>query len=242
MFLFIATITVAVLAADPGAATRDIFARLGMPKEETHEYRIHVGRDGAWTTHLTQTYSIKGVSADELHDFEEMLIEESRRDGRAQSFLCSGVSENRRQCVSKGKSDDALKLASLLVHVFYDDKCDFFRWDGETFEWKFLRDDDHSSLRDEKKTVGELVAGMVIGTLLEAAIIDELKQKNVTKAEFEAAVAQEFVKMQLVMTTDGKITADLPAKVSEDGKTMTLDLTMFFLDPPKKWSIRIDGL
>lgn len=42
-----------------------------------------------------------------------------------------------------GKSDDALKLASLLVHVFEEDKCDFFRWDRESFEWKFLRDDDH---------------------------------------------------------------------------------------------------
>jgi hypothetical protein len=55
-------------------------------------------------------------------------------------------------------------------------------------------------------------------------------------------VKDELPKRQLVLTTDGRITADSPAEVSEDGTTMTLDLSKFLSDPPEKWSIRIDGL
>jgi hypothetical protein len=122
-------------------------------------------------------------------------------------------------------SDDTLKLASLLVDVFGEDKSDFFRWDRESFELRFSRDDDHLSSRDEKKTVGEFVAGLALNIFLSASI-GEL----------------QLPKSQLLLTTDGKITADSPAEVSEDGKTMTLDLSKFRSDPPEKWSIRIDGL
>ena len=169
-----------------------------------------------------------------------MLIEETS-DWGAHSFSRSGVGENRRQFVGKGKSDDALKLASLLVHVFEEDKCDFFRWDRESFEWKFLRDDDNPLSHDEKKTVGEFVAGLALGVVLGAVIDEEFRQNGVTQAELESAI-NELPKCQLVLTTDGKITADLPAEVSEDNKTMTLDLSKFLSDPPEKWSIRIDGL
>ncbi len=143
--------------------------------------------------------------------------------------------------MGKGQSDDALKLASLLVHVFEEDKCDFFRWDRESFEWKFLRDDDNPLSHDEKKTVGEFVAGLALGVVLGAVIDEEFRQKGVTQAELESAI-NELPKSQLVLTTDGSITADAPAEVSEDGKTLTLDLSKFISDPPEKWSMRIDGL
>ncbi len=73
---------------------------------ETCNYLIHVGEDGNWTTHLTQAYSIEGVTSEDLNDFEEMLIEQATVTG-AQSFRRSEVGKNRRQCESKGKSDDS---------------------------------------------------------------------------------------------------------------------------------------
>ncbi len=239
MFVLIATIAASVFAADTDAGPKDIYARLGVPKMETCDYRIHVGEDGKWTTHLTQTYSIEGVASEDLNDFEEMI--EQATESWTQSFSRSEVGKNRRQCESKGKSDDSLKLASQLVNVFEKDRCDFLRWDRESFEWKFLREDDHPSSRDEKKTVGEFVAGAAFNIYLTVVINEELRQKDVTQADLESAI-YELPKGQLVLTTDGKITADSPAEVSEDGKTMTLDLSKFLSDPPEKWSIRIDGL
>lgn len=239
MFVLIATIAASVFAADTDAGPKDIYARLGVPKMETCDYRIHVGEDGKWTTHLTQTYSIEGVASEDLNDFAEMI--EQATESWAQSFSRSEVGKNRRQCESKGKSDDSLKLASQLVNVFEKDRCDFLRWDRESFEWKFLREDDHPSSRDEKKTVGEFVAGAAFNIFLTVVINEELRQKDVTQADLESAI-YELPKSKLVLTTDGKITADSPAEVSEDGKTMTLDLSKFLSDPPEKWSIRIDGL
>ena len=242
MFVFFVVIAASVFAADEDAGPKDIYARLGVPKMETCDYRIHVGKDAKWTIHLMQAYSIEGVTSEDLNDFEEMLIEEATDCG-AHSFSRGGVGENRRQCSSKGESDDSLKLASLLVHVFEKDKCDFLRWDRDSFEWKFLRADNQPSSVDEKKTVGESVIGLAVSIFLAATIdIDEeLRQKGVTQAELESAMI-ELPKSQLVLTTDGKITADTPAEVSEDGKTLTLDLSKFLSDPPEKWSIRIDGL
>ncbi len=240
MFVFFAIIAASVFAADQDAGPKDIYARLGEPKIEKWDYQIHVGKEGKWTAHLTGAYSIEGVTPEDLNDFEEWLTEEATDCG-ARSFRFSGVGENRRQFVGKGKSDDALKLASLLVHVFEEDKCDFFRWDRESFEWKFLRDDDNPFSHDEKNTVGEFVAGLALGVVLGAVIDEEFRHKGVTQAELESA-RNELPKSQLVLTTDGKITADSPAEVSEDGKTMTLDLSKVLSDPPEKWSIRIDGL
>ena len=99
----------------------------------------------------------------------------------------------------------------------------------------------YSLTHDEKTTVGEFVAVFALGVVLNAVIDREFRQKGVTQAELESAM-NELPKSQLVLTTDGKITADLPAEVSEDGKTMTLDLSKCLSDPPEKWSIRIDGL
>jgi hypothetical protein len=229
-----------VFAADQDAGPKGIYARLEMPKIEKWDYQIHVGKKGNWTAHLTGSYSIEDVTREDLNDFEKMLTEEATNCG-AQSFTFSGVGENRRQFVGKGKSDDALKLASLLGHVLEDDKCDFLRWDRESFEWRFLRDNDDALSHDEKKTVGEHVAGLALGVVLDAVIDEELRRKGVTQAEFESAM-NELPKSQLVLTTDGKITADSPAEVSEDGKKLTLDLSKFLSSPPDDWSIRIDGL
>ena len=243
MFVFFAIIAASVFAADQDAGPRDIYARLGVPKIEKWDYRIHVGKEGKWTAQMTQAYSIEGMTSEDLSDFEEVSIEEAQDCG-AQSISCSGVGETRRQCVCKGKSDDSLKLASLLVHVFEEDKCDFFRWDRESFEWKFLRDDDHPISHDEEKTVGAFVADFALGVFLTAVmhgVYEECRQKGVTEAEWESAT-NELLKCQLVLTTHGKITADSPAEVSEDGKTLTLDLSKFLSDPPEKWSIQIDGL
>ena len=244
MFMLIAIIAATIMATDPDGDTKDLYVRLGEPKMETCEYRIHVGNDGQWTSHLTRIYSIEGVTSEDAKDFEQMLIEQATGSG-AHSFMGSNVGKNRRQCVSKGKGDDTLKLASLLVNVFEDDKCDFFRWDSESFEWKFIRHDGHSPPREEKKTFGEFASGLaldiVFSTVLDAAFDEELLQKGVKPSELESLLA-EMPKYQLVLTTDGKITADSPAEVNEDGKTMTLDLSKFLSDPPEKWSIRIDGL
>ena len=240
MYVLIAIIAATVFATDPDGDTTDIYARLGWPKMETCDYRIHVGEDGQWTTHSTQTYSIEGVTSETSNAFEEMLSEEATDRG-AQSFRRTEVGKNRWQCESKGKSDDALKLASLLGHVFEEDKCDFIRWDHESFEWKFLRNDDQQSSPVEKKTFGEFVAGVAFNSILTAVIGNELRQKGVTQADWESAI-NELPKIQLVLTTDGKITADSPAEVSEDGKTMALDLSKFLSDPPEKWTFLIDGL
>ena len=244
MCVLIAIIAATMFATDPDGDTTDIYARLGEPKLETCDYRIHVGEDGQWTTHSTQTYSIEGVTSETSNAFEKMLIEEATDRG-AHSIRRSDVGRNRRKCVSKGKGDDTLKLASVLVNVFEDDKCDFIQWDRESFEWKFIRNAGHSSQREEKKTVGEFAFGLaldiVLATVFDAAIDEELRQKGVTQAELESAI-NELPKIQLVLTTDGKITADPPAEVSEDGKTMTLDLSKFLIDPPEKWTILIDGL
>jgi hypothetical protein len=237
MFVFFAIIAASVFAAGQEADSRDVCARLGVPKFETWEYRIHLGKHGKWTTQLTQVYSVEGFTTEDADAVKEMLLEEAVEWG--QSVRWSGLGKNRYQCESKSKGDDVLELTSLLVDVFEEDKCDFLRWDGESFEWKFLRDDDHPSSRDEKKTVGEFVTGLAFGIFLGAVIDEELRQKGVTQAELESV---ELIKSQLVLTTDGKITADTPAEVSEDGKTLTLDLSKFLSDPPEKWSIRIDGL
>ncbi|MCA9013354.1 MAG: hypothetical protein KDB01_26575 [Planctomycetaceae bacterium] len=97
---------------------------------------------------------------------------------------------------------------------------------------------------DEEKTVGAFVADFALGVFFTAVmhgVHEELRQKGVTEAEWESST-NELLKCQLVLTTDGSITADAPAEVSEDGKTMTLDLSKFLSDPPEKWSIRIDRL
>lgn len=240
MFLFPAIIAASVFAVVQNADSMDIYARLGVPKMETCDYRIHVEKDGKWMIHLTQAYSIEGVTSEDLHDFEELLITEAKGCG-AQSFTCSAMSENRRQCVCKGRSNDLLKLASLLVHVFEEGKCDFFRLYDESFDWKFLRDDKHSSSPDEKKAVSEFVTGLAVGSFLGMVIDEEFRRRGVTQAELESSM-DELVKSRLVLTTDGKITADLPAEVSDDGKTMALNLSKFLSGPPEKWSIRIDRL
>ncbi len=244
MFMLIAIIAAKLIATDPDGDTNDIYTRLGCPKMEICDYRIHLGKGGEWTTHLTQIYSIDGVTSEDAKDFEQTLIAQATESG-AHSFSRSNIGKNRRQCVSKGKGDDTLKLASLLVNVFEDDKCDFFRWDSESFEWKFICNDGHSPPPEEKKTFGEFASGValdiIFSTVLVAAFEDELVQKGVKRSELESLLA-EMPKYQLVLTTDGKITADSPAEVSEDGKTMTLDLSKFLTDPPEKWSIRIDGL
>lgn len=244
MFVLIATIAAFVFAApifdgDEDSGPDDIYVRLGWPKMEEWEYRIHVGKEGEWTAQMTQVYSIAGVTTEDANAFREMLYDQAR-DCRMPSISWScEVRENRCQCESEGKSDDALELASLLVRVFQDDKCNFLRWDRESFEWRFLRDSDHLSSGDEKKTAGEFFTDVAVNVIVGAVMNEELRKKGVTQAELESL---ETFKCQLLLTTDGKITADAPAEVSEDGKTLTLDLSKFVSDPPEQWSIRIDGL
>ena len=96
-------------------------------------------------------------------------------------------------------------------------------------------------MTDEEKQQRWIAAWRVAGPELQRIRDEELRQKDVTQADLESAIC-ELPKSQLVLTTDGKITADSPAEVSEDGKTMTLALSTFLSDPPDKWSIRIDGL
>jgi len=127
------------------------------------------------------------------------------------------------------------------IRVFEVDKCNFLRWDRESFEWKFLRGDHHLSSRDEKKSIGEFATGVAVEFIAKAVLDVMLLKKGVTRAELDST-EMDLVKIQLVLTTDGSITADAPAEVSEDGKTLTLDLSKFLSDPPEKWSIRIDGL
>lgn len=241
MFVFFATIAAFVSAGGQDDGPKDIYARLGVPRMERCDYKIHVGEGGTWKTHSMKSYSIEGVGSEDLIDFEEMLIKEATDYYGAQAYSCSAVGENRRQCTSKGRNDDVLNLASLLVHIFEENECDFFRWDRQSFEWKYVRDDDSPVLRDEKKTVGEFVAVLALNIFLTAVIEREFRHKGVTLAKLEST-AVELPKSQLVLTTDGRITADLPAEVSDDGKTMTLDLSRFLSDPPEVWSIRIDGL
>ena len=240
MFLFIATTTAALFAADPDTDPGDIYARLGCPKMESCEYRIHVGEDGRWTIHVIQTAGIKGVSSEDLDDFSKTLVEEAAEIG-IQGSTHIEVRDHRLRFESRGKSNDPLNLALLLVHVCGDDRCDFLRWDREAFEWKYLRANDRSSSQSEHKTLSESAFSLALGIFLTAVLDDELRKKGVTQAELESA-AHELMKCRLVLTTDGKITADLPAEVSDDGKKMTLDLSKFVSDPPEQWSLRIVGL
>ena len=149
MFVFFAIIAASVFAADQDAVPKDIYARLGVPQIEKCDFRIHVGKEGKWTAQMTQVYSIEGFTTEDANAYKEILFEDPW-DFRLTSISWSEIRENRCQCENKGESDDALELASLLVRVFEDDKCNFLRWDRESFEWKFLRGDDHVSSRDEK--------------------------------------------------------------------------------------------
>lgn len=164
-------------------------------------------------------------------------VNDSRMTSKSHS--CS-ISENHCECESRGKCNDALELASLLVRVFEDDQCDFLKWDRESFEWKFSRDDGESS-RDDEKSIATLGVEIALNGILGAAFEAEMRKNGVTGAEL-AALAKDLPQSQLVLTTDGRITADVPAAVSEDGKTLTLDLSKFRSEPPQEWSIRIDGL
>ena len=240
MFVFFAIIAASVFAADEDAGPKDIYARLGVPKIEKCDFRIHVGKEGKWTAQMTQVYSIEGFTTEDANAYKEKLFEDPW-DFRLTSISWSEIPENRCQCENKGESDDALELASLLVRVFEDDKCNFLRWDRESFEWKFLRGDHQVSSRDEKKSIGEFATGVALEFIVNAALDVRLLKKGVTRAELDST-EMDSVKSQLVLTTDGSITADAPAEVSEDGKTLTLDVSKFRSDPPEKWSIRIDGL
>lgn len=200
MFVFFAIIAASVFAADQDAGPKDIYARLGVPKIEKCDFRIHVGKEGKWTAQMTQVYSIEGFTTEDANAYKETLFEDPW-DFRLTSISWSEIGENRCQCEYKGESDDALELASLLVRVFEDDKCNFLRWDRESFEWKFLRGDHHVS------------SSVALESILTAALDVMLLQKGVTRAELDST-EMDLVKWQLVLTTDGSITADAPAEVS----------------------------
>ena len=153
MFVFLATIAAFVFAAGQDPGPKDIYAHLGVPRMERCDYKIHVGESGTWRTHSMKSYSIEGVASEDLNDFEEMLIKEATDYYGAQAYSCSAVGENRRQCTSKGRNDDVLKLASLLVHTFEENECAFLRWDRQSFEWKYVRDDDSPVLQDDNSMV-----------------------------------------------------------------------------------------
>ena len=240
MFVFFAIIAASVFAANQDAGPRDIYARLGLPKIEKCDFRIHVGKEGEWTASMTQLYSIEGFTTEDANAYKERLLEDPW-DFRLPSISWSKIRENRCQWENKGESDDALELASLLVRVFEVDKCNFLRWDRESFEWKFLRSDHQLSSRDEKKPIGEFASSVALEFILEAVLDVMLLKKGVTRAELDST-EMDLPKIQLVLTTDGSINADAPAEVSEEGKKLTLDLSKFLSDPPEKWSIRIDGL
>lgn len=247
MFVFFVMIAAVVFIADEDANPKDVYARLGVPKIEKWDYRIHVRKEGQWTVQISQAYGIEGMTEEGIDALKEMSFDEVK-DSRMTSMSDScWISENRCECKSSGKCNDALELASLLVRVFEDDKCDFLKWDCKSFEWKFSRDDGESS-RDDEKSFATLGAEVAVKAILSAAFEDldaafeeTISKNGMTKAEL-ASLAKDLPKSQLVLTTDGRITADAPAEVSEDGKTLTLDLSKFRSDPPQEWSIRIDGL
>lgn len=242
MFVFFVMIAAVVFTADEDANPKDVYARLGVPKIEKWDYRIHVRKEGQWTVQISQAYGIEGMTEEGIDALKEMWFDEVKNSRMTSMSNSCSICDNRCECESRGKCNDALELASLLARVFEDDKCDFLKWDRESFEWRFTRDDG-SSLEEEKSTA-KLVAEVAVKAILRAALEDfdeSIRNKGVTEAEL-ASLAKDLPKSQLVLTTDGRITADAPAEVSEDGKTLTLDLSKFLSDPPQEWSIRIDGL
>lgn len=242
MFGLIATLSVAFLVAEPGDEPADIFARLGVPKLDSCHFRIHIGEGGEWAAQVIEAYSIEGVNREDLNEFRDPLFELKKYCGR--HSMNRTWKKHRMHRQSKGECNDPLKLASLLVDIFEKDKCDFFRWDGRSFEWKCLRQAQLSPDHQEDTSIADVTIGLLVAAVADQrlqVLERELTEDGTTRAELDAAT-EEWVDFELVITTSGTITADLPAEVSPDGKMMTLNLTQVLRDPPAKWSFRTSGL
>lgn len=246
MFQLVAILTFALFAAAPDAAPSNIFARLGLPKMETSDFRIHVTEAGRWSIQHSQVYCIDGLEKSEVDSFVSEMMSAPVDLFKVSSRRSYGIANNRRQFDAKGEFDDVFVLPSLLAGVLQRKNREYFRWDSKSVELTVSDRDLRPASNTQKKTLGEVAADVAFEVIISAALHDglhdELKKYNLTPAELEAAMTTYEPNSQLILTTDGRITADAPAEISEDGKTLIIDLRKFIADPPETWSIRIDGL
>ncbi len=240
MLLFMTIVAFSLIAADEDGNSKDAFVRLGVPKIEKLDYRIHVGKEGKWTAQIAQEYNTEGVVSEDLGAFRDSLFEQAEEAGMTTASWSCDVRNLRCQFESKCESGDVLKLASLFVLIFEDDKCNFLHWDRDSFEWSYIRDE-KIPLRKEEGSFARSLADESLNFITQSAFVEILRQKGLRVAELESKPMHQ-PEIQLVLTTDGRIVAGASAEVSEDRKTLKLDLFPFLNAPPEKWSIRIEGL
>jgi len=246
MLLPLVAFAATLFAADPASNLADLNARLGAPTPELSEWRFHVGRRGTWSFKTKEIYSVAGLNNEQITGFVDSLME-SEGNHHFQFRRCYQGEGARRVFEASGKNRDVFRLASELNQVLGEGACTYFCWDNSSLELRFAPREQRPASGDGSQTLGEMAASLILriavtAAVNTAAIDEEMRQKGVTPDDWKAAIDKFQMKSTLILTTDGKITADAPAVVSDDGKTLTLDLWKFEHDPPEKWSIRIDGL
>jgi hypothetical protein len=122
--------------------------------------------------------------------------------------------------------------------------CSSFSWNKSSLQLSFDSADAPSAapaVHNPLLAAASFVMFSAVILQADAELTRELNGRNISRKQFNQALREIKWEPRLILTTDGKITADAPAEVSEDGRTMTLDLNEFQANPPAKWSIRIDG-
>lgn len=229
------------------------------PKYEVLDYNIHVARGGIWTADVEIVIDFEDRDQDAcqkyLHD--ELKEQQSHVTNRlkATGFFSGHSSldgkpdangKMRYQWHGKyeSKSDDMLLLASLLKEMSFLSRPEF-RWDQSTFELK------------SSKTVpvaSKDARPMSLVSYVSTAVVFAHYLPKIAKGLGDLANARDDIingrgrfeglpRRRLILTTDGTITSNSPANVSEDGKSLTLELwKSFWSNDAHDWFIRIDDL
>lgn len=253
MFAFATAIVLLIFSAEPQVDLAKLQAEMGIPQTELEEYRVHVARRGKWSIRHKSIYNFKGMDRDVVEEFKKGLME-CAKSQRAEynSRYAHSLDHDRWQFDATGKSKNMIDLASLLADYAGGEHCDYVCCDKKSLELRFdfskAKSDEQQVANDwpwsgerPEHVVYNALAQIVIDLVIDAAAKEALRIQNISEESLEKAIDELQVDWRLILTTDGKITADAPAEVSEDGKTLTLDLWKFMNDPPQKWSLRIDG-
>jgi hypothetical protein len=242
MFLPFMAFAAALFAADPATDFANLHARLGVPTPELFDCRIDVRKRGIWSAKRKEIYHVAGLNEEAMTEFFDSLMESAGKDDFQRRSRHQVDGGHRVILEASGKRGGVLQLASELNPFLNEGTCTYFCWNNSSLELRLAPRQPRPKSDDGGRTFGEIAASLILKTALTTAINEEMRRKGVTPDDWKAAIDKFEVKSTLTLTTDGKITADAPAEVSDDGKTLTLDLWKFQKDPPETWSIRIDGL
>lgn len=213
-----ATLLTALVLA-PGQLFKDI------PVFESSAMRLHVGKQGSWTTTIEmKARSRSGDDAKTKEFFDEMsegLIEEFSGGLTSVEFQSEvkvvGQNPTTIMMTVTGKGDDTIELL-LWLRGHLGMERSTFSWDGKTLQLKGFPP------KPPETSAGALLLGAVVSAVLSNGFAPDYSG-------------------ELVLTTDGRFVVDhLPFAVEDDGRRLVLDVSKFDESPEQECSLRIEGL